>query len=186
MLWGTLFPVVSEALTGEKETIDTPSYIRVEVPIGLFLLFLTGVGPLVAWRKSSLDSLRRAFLGSDPDRDRLLSPLCLRRAFVTSHALSRSGSACSSSATILGEFWKGSRSIQMKEHIALPRAAFELTWRNTRRYGGYLVHMGIVPCSSASPAQPSICMRPIIWALGRHPLRSLRHQAGECPRRLKR
>src|SRR3954470_22827171 len=62
ILWGTLFPVVMEALTNEKETIDTPYYLRVEVPIGLFLLFLTGVGPLIAWRRSSLDSLRRAFL----------------------------------------------------------------------------------------------------------------------------
>jgi cytochrome c-type biogenesis protein CcmF len=47
-------------------------------------------------------------------------------------------------ATIALEFWKGSRAIQAKEKIALPHAAFELTWRNTRRYGGYLVHMGIV------------------------------------------
>ena len=62
VLWGTLFPVIMEALTSEKETIDTPYYLRVEVPIGLFLLFLTGVGPLIAWRRSSLDSLRRAFL----------------------------------------------------------------------------------------------------------------------------
>src|SRR5690242_12080897 len=62
ILWGTLFPVIMEALTNEKETIDTPYYLRVEVPIALFLLFLTGVGPLIAWRKSSLASLKRAFL----------------------------------------------------------------------------------------------------------------------------
>ena len=47
-------------------------------------------------------------------------------------------------STILGEFWKGSRAIQSKEKLPLPRAVFELTWRNTRRYGGYLVHLGIV------------------------------------------
>jgi cytochrome c-type biogenesis protein CcmF len=47
-------------------------------------------------------------------------------------------------ATVAGEFWKGSRAIQAKEQLPLPRAAFELTWRNTRRYGGYLVHVGIV------------------------------------------
>jgi cytochrome c-type biogenesis protein CcmF len=47
-------------------------------------------------------------------------------------------------ATIVIEFWKGSRAIQAKEQISLPRSAFELTWRNTRRYGGYIVHMGIV------------------------------------------
>ena len=64
VLWGTLFPVVMEAVTGEKETIDAPYYNRVNVPIALFLLLLTGVGPLIAWRKSSFNSLKRAFLGS--------------------------------------------------------------------------------------------------------------------------
>src|SRR4051794_25436626 len=62
VLWGTLFPVAMEGLTGEKETIDAPYYNRVNVPIALFLIFLTGVGPLIAWRKSSFNSLRRAFL----------------------------------------------------------------------------------------------------------------------------
>ena len=143
ILWGTLFPVVMEALTNEKETIDTPYYLRVEVPIGLFLLFLTGVGPLVAWRKSSLDSLRRAFLVPT------LIGIGVSTALFASGvhhvaALVSFGLCAFVISTILGEFWKGSRSIQMKEHIALPRAAFELTWRNTRRYGGYLVHLGIV------------------------------------------
>ena len=62
VLWGTLFPVLMEALTGEKESIDAPYYNRVNIPIALFLLFLTGVGPLIAWRNSSLNSLMRAFL----------------------------------------------------------------------------------------------------------------------------
>ena len=62
ILWGTLFPVLMEALTNEKESIDAPYYNRVNIPIALFLLFLTGVGPLIAWRKSSLNSLKRAFL----------------------------------------------------------------------------------------------------------------------------
>jgi cytochrome c-type biogenesis protein CcmF len=47
-------------------------------------------------------------------------------------------------ASIVSEFWKGSRAIQAKENINLLRSVYELTWRNTRRYGGYLVHMGIV------------------------------------------
>ena len=55
VLWGTLFPVIMEAVTGEKETIDAPYYNRVNIPIALFLMFLTGVGPLIAWRKSSLE-----------------------------------------------------------------------------------------------------------------------------------
>ena len=47
-------------------------------------------------------------------------------------------------ASIASEFWKGSRAIQIKENLNIFRSAYELTWRNTRRYGGYLVHMGIV------------------------------------------
>src|SRR6266852_3354416 len=61
VLWGTLFPVISEAVTGEKISVDAPFFNRVNVPIAMFLLLLTGVGPLIAWRKSSLESLQRAF-----------------------------------------------------------------------------------------------------------------------------
>jgi cytochrome c-type biogenesis protein CcmF len=143
ILWGTLFPVIMEALTNEKETIDSPYYLKVEVPIGLFLLFLTGVGPLIAWRRSSLDSLRRAFL--IPTIVAVLVAAGLFAGGVGHPAAVISFGLCAFViTTILSEFWKGSRAIEAKEKIALPRAAFELTWRNTRRYGGYLVHLGIV------------------------------------------
>jgi cytochrome c-type biogenesis protein CcmF len=143
ILWGTLFPVVMEALTNEKETIDSPYYLRVEVPIGLFLLLLTGIGPLIAWRRSSLDSLRRAFL--IPTIAALVVSAGLVVTGVHHPAAIISFALCAFVvATILSEFWKGSRAIEVKEKISLPRAAFELTWRNTRRYGGYLVHLGIV------------------------------------------
>jgi cytochrome c-type biogenesis protein CcmF len=143
VLWGTLFPVAMEALTGEKETIDAPYYNRVNVPIALFLLLLTGVGPLIAWRRSSLDSLRRAFMV--PLVAGCGTIVVLAALGVHQIAPLVSFGLCAFVAgTILAEFWKGSRAIQVKEHLALPRAAFELTWRNTRRYGGYLVHMGIV------------------------------------------
>jgi cytochrome c-type biogenesis protein CcmF len=143
ILWGTLFPVLMEALTGEKETIDAPYYTRVNVPIALFLIFLTGVGPLVAWRKSSLNSLKRAFL--IPSIVGVLVPIGLVCTGIRQIAPLISFGLCAFViASIVGEFWKGSRAIQAKEQISLPRAAFELTWRNTRRYGGYLVHVGIV------------------------------------------
>ncbi len=143
ILWGTLFPVVMEALTGEKETIDAPYYNRVNVPIALFLIFLTGVGPLIAWRKSSLNSLKRAFLV--PALIGLAVSVSLALAGIHEIAPLISFGLCAFVlSTIAGEFWKGSRAIQIKEHLPLPKAAFELTWRNTRRYGGYLVHVGIV------------------------------------------
>ena len=143
VLWGTLFPVLMEAITGEKETIDAPYYNRVNVPIGLFLLLLTGVGPLIAWRKSSLSSLRRAFLIPTIVGVAVIGALLAAGVYAFAPLISF-GLCAFVIATIVSEFWKGSRAIQNKEQVALPRAAFELTWRNTRRYGGYLVHMGIV------------------------------------------
>ena len=62
VLWGTLFPVVSEWVSGEKISLDPAWFNRLMIPIGLFLLFLTGVGPLFAWRRTSVESLRRNFL----------------------------------------------------------------------------------------------------------------------------
>ena len=61
VLWGTLFPVISEAVTGEKISVDAPFFNRINVPIAFGLLLLTGVGPLIAWRRSSVESLRRSF-----------------------------------------------------------------------------------------------------------------------------
>ncbi len=143
VLWGTLFPVVMEALTGEKETIDAPYYNRVNVPIALFLLFLTGVGPLIAWRKSSFASLKRSFLL--PSILGVVTAGVLVACGVYQIAALLSFALCAFVlSSILIEFWKGANAIRLKEHLALGRAAFELTWRNTRRYGGYLVHMGIV------------------------------------------
>ena len=143
VLWGTLFPVVMEKLTGEKETIDAPYYNHVNVPIALFLIFLTGVGPLVAWRKSSLASLKKSFLM--PSIVGLAMMVALFAAGIRAFTAVISFSLCAFVlASIASEFWKGSRAIQAKENINLFKSVYELTWRNTRRYGGYLVHMGIV------------------------------------------
>jgi cytochrome c-type biogenesis protein CcmF len=148
VLWGTLFPVLMEAITGEKETIDAPYYNRVNIPIALFLLFLTGVGPLIAWRKSSVSSLKRAFLVPGLIGVGLIAALVIagivNGGVMGPAPLVSFGLCAFVAATIVTEFWKGSRAIQSKEHLSLPKSAFELTWRNTRRYGGYLVHMGIV------------------------------------------
>src|ERR1700738_3225114 len=61
VLWGTMFPVISEAVTGEKISVDAPFFNRINVPIAFGLMLLTGIGPLIAWRRSSMESLRRAF-----------------------------------------------------------------------------------------------------------------------------
>ncbi|HEV3334166.1 MAG TPA: heme lyase CcmF/NrfE family subunit [Bryobacteraceae bacterium] len=143
VLWGTLFPVISEALTGDKISLDSDWYNRLMVPIGLFLIFLTGVGPLFAWRKTSLESLRRNF--QYPGIASLVLVVALLAAGVRHfYALISFGFCLFVALTVLSEFYKGGRSIAAKNGMNLARAMFELTHRNTRRYGGYLVHMGIV------------------------------------------
>ena len=143
VLWGTLFPVITEFFMNEKISVDKPFFDRVNIPIALFLLLLTGIGPLIAWRKSSFDSLKRAFrwptiLGVATAV--VLMALGMRHVYaLISFAL------CSFvTTTIATEFWKGARAIAAKSAQNLIAAMIELTHRNTRRYGGYLVHVGIV------------------------------------------
>src|SRR5438309_2125643 len=62
VFWGTMFPIISEAATGSKITVGPPFFNKVNVPIAIFLIFLTGVGPLLACRRASPDSLKRNFL----------------------------------------------------------------------------------------------------------------------------
>jgi cytochrome c-type biogenesis protein CcmF len=143
VLWGTLFPVISEAVTGDKISLDADWYNRLMVPIGLFLIFLTGVGPLFAWRKTSVESLRRNF--QYPGIASLVLVIALIAAGVRHfYALISFGFCLFVALTVLSEFYKGGKSIAAKNGMNLLRAMVELTHRNTRRYGGYLVHMGIV------------------------------------------
>jgi cytochrome c-type biogenesis protein CcmF len=143
VLWGTLFPVISEAVSGEKISLDAAWFNRLMIPIGLFLLVLTGVGPLFAWRRTSVESLRRNFQW--PGIAALVLVGALLAAGVRSfYALISFGFCLFVALTVFLEFYKGARAIAAKNKMNLVRATVELTHRNTRRYGGYLVHMGIV------------------------------------------
>src|SRR5579862_449217 len=143
VLWGTLFPVISEYATGEKISLDAPWFNRLIIPIGLFLLFLTGVGPLFAWRKTSTESLRRNFTIPGISGIVLVGVL-LAAGMRSFYALISFGFCLFVTLTIVMEFYRGSRAIAQKNQINFAHAVVELTHRNTRRYGGYLVHMGIV------------------------------------------
>ncbi len=143
VLWGTLFPIISEWVTNEKVSVDAPFFNRVNVPIGLFLLFLTGVGPLVAWRRSSTDALRRNFMV--PTIGMFVVMIALALAGVRHfYALMSFGLCFFVAWTIVAEFFKGAFAIRKKDGTGFVASMIELTHRNTRRYGGYLVHMGIV------------------------------------------
>jgi cytochrome c-type biogenesis protein CcmF len=144
VLWGTMFPVISEAVTGEKISVDAPFFNRINIPRGLALIFLTGVGPLIAWRRSSLESLKRAFLIPTIAGVALMVLLGVLGGYEHPYALVSFGLCMFVTATIFTEFWKGASAIRAKNGIGFFPAAIQLTHRNTRRYGGYLVHMGIV------------------------------------------
>jgi cytochrome c-type biogenesis protein CcmF len=153
ILWGTLFPILSEYVVGNKVTMGAPWYNKVAIPIGLFLLFLTGVGPLLPWRATSLKSIRRNFIlpsialwatvivclavGVKPWKD---------GAFDSGNFFALVAFALSASVmvAILSEFLRGAAVIAKQTGRNLFAATYLLIRRNTRRYGGYIIHIGVV------------------------------------------
>jgi cytochrome c-type biogenesis protein CcmF len=143
VLWGTVFPILSEWVKNEKITVGPPFFNSVNIPLGLFLLALTGIGPLIAWRKASVSNLKRQF--ASPGLFGLfvgavLFALGMRNSYVlVAYVL------CGFvTGTIVQEFYKGIRARQAIHEEALVRAFIHLVARNRRRYGGYIVHAGIV------------------------------------------
>jgi len=153
ILWGTLFPVLSEYVVGNKVTMGAPWYNRVAIPIGLFLLFLTGVGPLLPWRNTSLRSIRRncvipiivlwaaaivaLALGVNPLKDGQFDS-------GNFYALVAFAMSAGVLTAILSEFFRGAGVISRQTGKNLFEAMYLLTRRNTRRYGGYIIHIGVV------------------------------------------
>lgn len=143
IFWGTMFPVISEAITGSKVTVGPPFFNSVMIPIGLLLLFLTGVGPLLAWRRTSGRSLKRHFTASS-----IFGLLCGISTFALGirHFYSLvSFSLCGFViGTILTEFHRGAKARGSSSGEFYLVALWNLIGRNRRRYGGYIVHFGVV------------------------------------------
>jgi cytochrome c-type biogenesis protein CcmF len=157
VLWGTLFPILSEWVQGHKITVGPPFFNRVNIPVALLLLLLTALGPLLAWRKTSLESLKRNFLtptlvaigavvvlivtppswggpfGMRPwqDSSYLFSLMTIMLSVLVA-------------ATVISEFVRGGRVIARHTSSSLASGMLQLTRRNTRRYGGYIVHFGVI------------------------------------------
>lgn len=142
-LWGTLFPMVSEVLTGNQISVAAPFFNQVNGPIFLALILLIGVCTLIGWRRASLENLLRNFT-----RPLVATVLALIVFFVIGirdgYGLVAFGSAAFVLSTIVLEFYRGSlaRQRQYSENPAV--AAFNLVAKNRRRYGGYIVHLGVV------------------------------------------
>jgi cytochrome c-type biogenesis protein CcmF len=143
VFWGTVFPVLSEWVRGVKITVGPPFFNRVNAPLGLVLLFLAGVGPVIAWRRASPKNLRRAFTG--PVVAALVAAVALAVGRVPfGYAWATFVLGVFVMATVVQEFWRGVRARQAMLHESAPRALGRLVGKNRRRYGGYLIHVGIV------------------------------------------
>jgi cytochrome c-type biogenesis protein CcmF len=142
VFYGTLFPVVSEWITGTKVQIGPPFFQRYAGPIAIFLLFLTGVGPLIAWRRATWVNLRKSFLwpfASALAAAALLYAFGLRRFYPLAFL-----SMCAFvTATIVEEYSRGVRARMGRGENVL-EALVALLRRNQRRYGGYVVHLAVV------------------------------------------
>jgi cytochrome c-type biogenesis protein CcmF len=144
IFWGTFFPLISEAITGTPASVGPPWFGRFVVPLALVLTLLSGLGPVLAWRRATAANLRRALqwpaaatavvlvallaAGGVAQRPKALTMFCLA-TFVL--------------AVAAQEFARGVRARRAMSRESVPRALVALVGRNRRRYGGYTVHVGI-------------------------------------------
>lgn len=165
----TTFPMLSEWATGRKVTMGPPIFNLVNVPWALVLLFLAGVGPLIAWRRASRANLKRNFLTPGlvglwcllayvarflPDHTRGLRELgaAVARAdvagaldaFKAFYPAITFGIGSFVLATVSVEFYRGLRVRMRRDGRGLTHAAGRMVWHNKRRWGGYVVHVGMV------------------------------------------
>jgi cytochrome c-type biogenesis protein CcmF len=148
VLWGTWFPKISELVQNSKVTVGAPFYNSVAVPVALLLLLLTAVGPLLAWRKTSLESLKRNFLW--PALGGLAVGLVMMifgvrpwKDVSNFYSLMAAMLAVLVILTVVSEFVRGGRVIAGHTGQNLFASMLHLWHRNTRRYGGYIVHFGV-------------------------------------------
>ncbi|MGH9195998.1 MAG: heme lyase CcmF/NrfE family subunit, partial [Acidimicrobiia bacterium] len=143
VLWGTLYPILIEATRGTEISVGAPYFNAVVIPIGLALLALTGIGPLVAWRKASAQNLRRQF--TVPALGGGAAILALAASGIrSSAALLAFGLSAFVAVATIGEFVSGASAHRRVEGVGWIRALKRVVGRNRRRYGGYIVHLGVV------------------------------------------
>ena len=143
VFWGTVFPVLSEWVRGVKITVGPPFFNRVNAPLGLVLLVLMGIGPVIAWRRATPRNLWRAFAW--PVGAALVAGVVLLVGGIPfGGAWFAFVAGVFALGTIVQEFWRGVRARQAMLHESAPRALGRLVGKNRRRYGGYIIHVGIV------------------------------------------
>ena len=141
-LWGTIYPFISEAVVGVKVTVGQPFYDQVSAPLGIALLFLIGFCPLIAWRRASLENLQRNFL----------IPLTVSAiGFGVALAMGLRHGPVLLIVTLIVfvltvifmEFYRGTTARNRMTGEGLANSFVNLIWKNKRRYGGYMIHIGV-------------------------------------------
>lgn len=143
VLWGTLFPIISEAVRGSKITVGPPFYNAAVTPIGLTLLLLIGICPIVAWRKTTLKKFAGKFLL--PLTVAGFAAIGLYLYGVRSVYAFITFLFCTFVAVnLFMEFFAGTRTRHAVFAENYPKAFWRLVTKNKRRYGGHIVHFGVV------------------------------------------
>ncbi|UCD99082.1 MAG: heme lyase CcmF/NrfE family subunit [Chloroflexota bacterium] len=141
--WGVLFPLISEIFTGQKVTVGPPFYERATAPLFAGLLLLMGVAPLAAWRYSSTKTLGKAIW--KPFIASLVIVVIILVGGMRNWAAILGFWLCAFvSAVTLYEFWRGALARHRRSGERFPAALWHLAGRNRRRYGGYIIHLGVV------------------------------------------
>jgi cytochrome c-type biogenesis protein CcmF len=141
-LWGTFFPMFSEILTNERIAVAAPFFNKVNGPLFLALFLLMGIGPLMAWRHTSTAALRRQFTWPS-----IAAAIVAAIMLVISrnvYPIIGMAVCAFSAATIVQEYVRGIVARRTHNEEAIPVAMAQLIRRNGRRYGGYIVHLGMV------------------------------------------
>jgi cytochrome c-type biogenesis protein CcmF len=145
IFWGTFFPLISELFTGDKASLAAPWFDRYTTPLAIGLVLFTGVGPLLAWRRVSWESAKRVF--RIPLAVAAVVTLALTiftDAADQPWALALFAFAAFALTGLAREFWSGTQARKSLSGEPGPQALVGLVSRNRRRYGGYVVHVGVI------------------------------------------
>jgi cytochrome c-type biogenesis protein CcmF len=167
IFWGTFFPLISELFTGNKASLAAPWFDHYTTPLAILLVLFTGIGPLLAWRRVSWASTRRVFVR--PAIAAAVVGVVLGLATDAAHkpwAFALFVFAAFALTGLAQEFWQGAAARRSISGGSLPAALLGVVSRNRRRYGGYIVHIGIavvligIAASSSFQTNREVTLRP--------------------------
>jgi cytochrome c-type biogenesis protein CcmF len=145
IFWGTFFPLISELFTGDKASLAAPWFDEYTTPLAILLVLFTGIGPLLAWRRVSWASAKRVFrVPLAVAAVVTLGLVVLTDAADSLWALALFAFAAFALTGLGQEFWTGARARQRLSGGSTGSAMLGLVSRNRRRYGGYIVHIGVI------------------------------------------